>query len=144
MYLWNRAKQNSGVPTSNMIIWGDHGRKDLGTLALSKQASSLLVQCFQHFSPTRFKYNLIWGLETLDTLAVQHYLQQWFPNYFVCDPQNNHIWSGDPTIFFDSIPQINIVKIADLKTHIASRREAMWAFRSAIFTTFASLLFNMW
>ena len=29
-----------------------------------------------------------------------------------------------------------MLKIADLKTHNASRREALWAFRSAVFTMF--------
>ena len=41
---------------------------------------------------------------------------------------------GTPLYLFDSIPQRNIVKIADLKAHNASRCEALRAFRSAIFT----------
>ena len=35
------------------------------------------------------------------------------------------------------------VKIADLKAHNASRCEALWAFRSAIFTLLASFLLNI-
>ena len=55
-----------------------------------------------------------------------------FPNFSVRDPQNSHIGSGDPIILFDSIPLVNIVKIADLK-----------AFRSAIFTLFTSFVINI-
>ena len=43
---------------------------------------------------------------------------------------------GTPLYLFESIPQINDVKIADLKAHNAS-------FRSAIFTKFASFLLNI-
>ena len=49
---------------------------------------------------------------------------------------------GNPYLFV-SIPQINVVKIADLKACNASRREALQAFRSAIFTLLASFLLNI-
>ena len=56
------------------------------------------------------------------------------------DPQNNHIWTGDPPNMFDSGPHIDIVKITDLQAHNASRCEVLWACRSAIFTFFAFFL----
>ena len=54
------------------------------------------------------------------------------------------VGSRDSQGSYISIPQINNVKIADLKAQNASHREAFWAFRSAIFKAFASFLFNIW
>ena len=72
-------------------MWKQCGTSDQRlTNHSTSQNSSLILQASEQILIT-----LTWPFEPNTTFAVV----QVFPNFSGRDPQNKHIWSGDPTIF---------------------------------------------
>ena len=87
-------------------------------------SKAVIWNLLEPWGPHWHQHSGISYMRIFQKLNVFHLLNQGFPNFLGCDPQNSHFWRGDPTI---------IVSLHSIE----SRCEALWASKSAIFTTFS-------